>query len=161
MMKVSEWVVAVDCRSQQVYALEGSPDALAEFNSLIKQVGVRVTSAEIATDVFSFFSKVVYGQRFQSQIIRDEMHLESLALQDFGLGVPTERKRRSFERWWKGVSAATRKDLTRPQAVRSEDGFAVQYFHYSRGNIYRAGVIVKADGTVVEGKSVLLTRRGM
>jgi hypothetical protein len=147
----SEWLVAIDRRNDETYSLEGSADPIAEFNRLAKDLHFQVNDASAALDVFDFFLKTARGQQFRSQVVGDEMRLESVALEDFRLRFPTAKRRAAFSSWWAGVSASTKNALLPPTASPVKKGFEVRYSFYSQGNLSSRSLTVNSDGTVAEG----------
>lgn len=147
-----EWLVAVN-RNDVTYLLEGSTDPVAEFNSLARDLHLQVVDANAALGIFDFFLKAARGQQFRSHVVTDEMKLESVALEDFRLRFPTAKRRAAFSSWWAGVSENTKKTLSPPRASPLKNGFDVQYFFYSQGNLSSQRLTVNSDGTVAEGKS--------
>jgi len=146
----SEWLVAFDCQTDKAFLLEGSSDPVAAFNSLIQRIGLSVTTPQNALDVFDFFLTVAYGQRFRSQVVGDDMHLESVALEDFRSRLPERRRRAAFDAWWSRLSPATKKGVAAPLARPMKGGFSVRYFFYSQGTVWRRTAAVTADGAVSE-----------
>jgi hypothetical protein len=151
-----EWLVAVNRRNNTTYLLEGSADTITEFNKLEGDLHLQVSDANAALDIFDFFLKVARGQEFRSHVVPDEMKLESLALEDFRLRFPTGQRRAAFSSWWAGVSENTKKALLTPKAIPVKNGYDIQYFFYSQGNISKQNLTINADGTVTEGKSTII-----
>jgi hypothetical protein len=147
-----EWLVAISRGNGVVYLLEGSTDPITEFNRFARDLHLQVADQNAALGIFDFFLKVVRGQQFRSQVVTDEMKLESVALEDFRLRFPTAKRRARFSLWWAGVSESTKKALLPPKANPVKNGFNVQYFLYSQGNISSQNLTVNADGTVADGK---------
>jgi hypothetical protein len=148
-----EWLVAVNRRNDATYLLEGSTDPINEFNRFARDLHLQVADANAALGIFDFFLKVVRGQEFRSRVVADEMKLESVALEDFRLRIPAAKRRAAFSSWWAGVSESTKKTLLPPIASPVKNGFYVQYFFYSQGNLSSQSLTVNSDGTIAEGKS--------
>jgi len=151
-----EWLVAVSRRNDAIYLLEGSTDPITEFNKFARDLHLQVADANAALGIFDFFLKVARGQQFRSHVVADEMKLESVALEDFRLRFTTTKRRAAFSSWWVGVSESTKKALLPPKASPVKNGFDIQYFFYSQGNISSQNLTINADGTVAEGKSKII-----
>jgi hypothetical protein len=145
-----EWLVALDVANDLTVVLEGSKNATANFNRLVGALDFNISNPDDAIELFDFFLKVAKGDRYRFQVVGDEMALESVALEDFRLRLPSNKRRPAFEAWWKGVSDSRRAAIQPPRATKTKDGYEVRYLYYNRGNLWSRKVLVRADGTLVE-----------
>jgi hypothetical protein len=149
----SEWLVAVALPKGAIHVLEGSLNPVEEFNSLVKDLQLRVLDADTAISVFNLFLKTTSKRQCRLPVVSDEMDLEAIALEDFRLRFPAAKRQIAFRQWWKGVPTSVKNSLGPPRASRSRNGFEVHYQDYSLGNVLSNSLIVSADGTVSEMKS--------
>lgn len=149
----SKWLVAIDRENGEKFLLEGWTDALSEFNRLVKDINLRVSSSEGALDEFDSYLKMVRGQQFISGVVQDDLRLECAALNDFRRRFPSGKRREAFQAWWNNVSPDTKKSIVPPQAVAVSGGFEISFFVYDRGGLTKQRVTLSSDGTITEGKS--------
>ena len=146
----SEWIVGIDSRNDNTYLLEGFTDPIADFNRLAEYLHFQVVDAGDALGVFDLFLKLARGQQFRSQVVGDEMKLESVALEDFRLRFSATTRRAAFNSWWASVSTTTKNGLRPPAAGPTKNGFEVRYSFYLRGNLSSRSLTISRNGTVGE-----------
>ena len=152
----SEWIVALDCKSDQTFLLEGAEDPVAEFNKLAQFLRLQANDTDAALDIFNFFLKVAWEQEFQSSVV-DEMRLESLALADFRMRLPRAQGRAAFNKWWNSIPEGVKSNLSYPKVTTMKNGaFEVHYFSYHEGTVSRRSVIVDRYGSVALGESKVI-----
>jgi hypothetical protein len=148
------WLVAVDSSNHQTFLLFGGDHSAQNFNSLIADIGIRVTDAEMALSVFDFYLKTVLGEGYRSEVVTDEMGLESVALKDFRQRYPESQRRRAFQSWRKSISADTLANLKRPTARSINSGFEITYFLYDAGSIQKQTLYINGNGGVTNMASL-------
>lgn len=153
-----EWVAASDNRTGVVYLLEGSPDPISEFNTLLTDLHLRVSDVEGALGIFYFYLKVVQTEQPNWRVVGDEMKLESVALVDFEKRFPAAKRKSAFDYWWNGLPGNVKKSLATPAPRTVKDGFDVHFFFYSGGVISDQILTVKNDATVTLGKPRVLAK---
>jgi hypothetical protein len=146
----SEWIVAIDSHNDKTYLLEGFAYPIADFNRLAEYLHLQVADTGDALGVFDLFLKLARGQQFRSQVVGDEMKLESVALEDFRLRFSPATRRAAFNSWWTSVSTATKNGLRPPAAGPTKNGFEVRYSFYLRGNLSSRSLTISRNGTVSE-----------
>lgn len=134
-----EWLVAVN-RSDVTYVLEGSTDPVAEFNGLVRDLHLQVVDANAALGIFDFFLKAARGEQFRSHVVADEMKLESVALEDWRTSDSDSQPRKGERPSVHGGLVFRRAQRKRSSPLSQpaspvKNGFDVQYFFYSQGNL--------------------------
>jgi len=142
-----EWLVAVG-PGDEAYLLEGSDDAVGEFNRLVRDLHLQVVDESGALSVFDFFLKVTKGQEGRAAVVPDDMKLESVALDDFRLRFPTIKREAAFRSWWARIPATKKQTIMPPKAIQAKNGFDVRYFLYRQGEVLGLSLPVKDDGTL-------------
>jgi len=79
--------------------------------------------------------KVALGQEFRTRVIGDDLKLESVALEDFRMRFPAQRRRAAFEQWWKKMPAEIKRKIGPPTARPTTAAYEVRYFLYTQGNV--------------------------
>lgn len=149
-----EWIAAIDGSSDMAILLKGAEDPITNFNQLMRNVKIRINSNDSAIELFDFFLKVVYGQDFRSEILRNSIELESKALYDFSRRFPTGKQKITFNKWWKLLPEKIKKSIKAPwSGCNNENIFQVEFFRYKKGQLFQMQIMIMYDGTVVEGKT--------
>jgi hypothetical protein len=126
------WVIGFGPDNSK-YLLAGFENSLSGFNMLTKDLNIDIASPESALDVFDLFLKSAHGSQFRASIIPDEMHLQSLAIEDFRLRYPKATRRSKYDKWWSRVPLSLKKSLSFPKISRGFNGFEISYFQYDEG----------------------------
>jgi len=155
----SEWIAAFDTKGRTAYFMAGSSDPVGGFNQLVKALHMDIKDANVALDVFDSYLKYARPE-IRADAISDDMKLERVAIEDFGERYPRDQSRAAFDRWWKAVPLSLREKIAAPVAVPSDGRFAVRYFYYDRGAIWKLTALIAPDGTVSDGKPQVLTGGG-
>jgi hypothetical protein len=152
-----QWLVAYDSQDSETYLLSGAKDPTAGFNRLIARLHLRVTSPALALDVFDSYLKMARGPDFRSRALGDDLKLESVALDFFRMHFPYPRSRSAFTAWWASISTTTKQSIKPPSAIALKNGFAVRFYFYDQGILWKQTTQIKIGGTVDEGKPEALT----
>jgi hypothetical protein len=149
-----EWPVAVERQNGRTLLLQGSSDPNSAFNSLAGDLDLKIPDSETALDVFDFYLKVALGQEFRTRVIGDDLKLESVALEDFRMRFPAQRRRAAFEQpWWKKVPAEIKRKIGPPTARPTTAAYEVRYFLYTQGNVSVHSLAMSRNAAVAEGQS--------
>ena len=147
------WLIAFG-PDKSKYLLAGFEDPLVGFNKLIKDLDIGTVTKDSALNVFDLFLKTVHGYQFRASLIADEMHLQSLALQDFRLRYPTAKRKSEYNSWWARMPVSLKRALSAPKLSTDRNGFRISYFRYDTGRILQETVLVSPKGVVMLGTSV-------
>lgn len=148
-----EWLVAIDRHNDFTVILEGSSNPIAGFNKLVKDLRLLVNNTDAAVEVFDFFLKVAFGQRFRAQVLSDDIQLESIALEDFRSRLAASERRGAFETWWRNMNSDIKKALRPPKALAINGGYEIEYYVYDQGKVSDELLRMGTDGTVSKGES--------
>ena len=148
-----EWLVAVERQNGRTLLLQGSSDPNSAFNSLAGDLDLKIPDSETALDVFDFYLKVALGQEFRTRVIGDDLKLESVALEDFRMRFPAQRRRAAFEQWWKKVPAEIKRKIGPPTTRPTTAAYEVRYFLYTQGNVSVHSLAMSRNAAVAEGQS--------
>jgi hypothetical protein len=148
-----EWLVAIDCQQHREYLLSGSKDPTAGFNDLIRSLQLKVTNSGSALSVFDSYLKIARGSEFRSRVLRDDLNLESVAMNDFRTRFSYPKSRIAFTNWWRTIPGSTKHAIEPPSAIATKSGFGIQFFFYDLERLRRQVVDINSDGTASEEKT--------
>lgn len=148
------WLVGL-APSGETFLLSGFSDPLNGFNDLIKAIGLQV-SADLVAGVFDFYLRLTGGESLRKSITVDEMQLQSEGLEDFRFRYSLPKAHSTYVKWWNGITPAIKKQLHRPEVTAGKDGFKVNYFRYSQGQLLQEFVIISKRGAVTVGPTKVL-----
>lgn len=148
------WLIAFGPNSSK-YLLAGFEYPLRSFNKLIHDLNLGPIDQESALDIFDLFLKTVHGPHFRVSLVADEMHLQSLALEDFRLRFTTAQRKSEYNKWWGGMPISLKKDLSRPNIASDKSGFLIKYFRYDVGRVLQESLRVSFQGEVTMGRSLV------
>jgi hypothetical protein len=153
------WLIGLAPNGKE-FPLAGFTNPSAGFNELMDAVGLHVTNADVAADVFDLYLRLTGHEALRGSVVGDEMQLQSKGLEDFRLRYSLPRARSKYERWWTGISPAVKNSLRRPHVAVEQNGFRVSYFRYSEGRILQEVVAFGNDGTIKAAESKPIYSQG-
>jgi hypothetical protein len=147
------FTVAVSPVTGTAYRIQGFSDSLAEFEKLMKEANVRVSSAEQAEAVAGFYRSVNPERRSMTPLL-SLLDLKQAAERQCQ-PVPFDPNEREFEAWWKRAKLVYADVRFSQTAARGGNGYLVQWTVLSSagpgncgGAPLRAQLDVGSDGHV-------------
>lgn len=98
-------LVAVSTRSGQAYLLFGFKNAAREFNRLVRDAGVRISSTQDA-EIYARFCFTVINDPSSSRLIYDQRQLKHRVEDYFFSNYAEKKAEDSYNKWWSGFSSA-------------------------------------------------------
>lgn len=144
------WLVAVD-REKNIYWLEGFADPVANFNRLIKKLGIRLKDASDAESLSISYLKVCNKDIIYSSMVVDELSLQRAAITDFRSRYSSKLSSARFNKWWRAVPSRIKRGLSGIKALRNGERFSVQYFRYDKERVFKDTIFIDHDGLVEIG----------
>lgn len=130
-----------------IYLLHGFESSPLNFGRLMLDLHMKVDSPDKAMSVFNFYSKVVYGKAFRAKIVGDNLHLISVAAEDFRLRYSGAIRDREFRMWRE--SKNFKSIVVRPPQARKVEGrYEINYFYYKAGGVHPVSLFVDSNGQV-------------
>lgn len=115
-------LVAVSTRSGEAYLLSGFSNATSEFNRLVKDASVRISSTKDA-EMYARFWFTVITDPSSSRLIYDQRQLKH-KVEDYFFSNYAEKKAADFyKKWWSGFSSAQLKVPFDTLAAKSALGY--------------------------------------
>ncbi len=146
------WRVGFDCTSHTVYHLYGFADSDQGFNSLVKALGLKIKTAELALEVQSVF--LALTNRSIQTAVRGEFDLFRAALDHYrGSGRVDD-----FLGYWNKCPVGIRRKIAPPSAVPSSSGFAIHFFADSDEGLQSVSLFLQPDGELAPKDRTVLYR---
>jgi hypothetical protein len=149
------FTIAVSPVNGAAYRIQGFTDSLAEFEKLMKEANVKVSSPEQA-DAMADFYRAVNPERRSMTPLSSLLDLKQAGERQCQ-AVPFDPNERDFEAWWKHAKTAYANVSFQQTAARSGSGYAVEWIVLSSpgsglcgGAPLRARLEVGSDGSIGE-----------
>lgn len=97
-------LVAVSAKTGQAYLLSGFKNSASEFNRLIEEAEVTITSAKDA-EMFTRFYYTIVADPANARLISSSLQLKHKIEDYFFSNYPEDKAERLYLEWWSGFSA--------------------------------------------------------
>ena len=150
------WTFACNKKTKELYLLSGFNDPIIGFNQLMKKHNLDVSNEEVCLDLFDTYLLFACGRAFRESVILDDLHLQSLALQDFCLTYSRSQKRKKFDSWWRKIPGALIQKLQPLKPTFKDGNYEIRFFRYQQKKVLEESITMNRSGMISTHKSTLI-----